>query len=114
MENCIFCKIASGEIKGDIVFQNESVVAFRDLSPQAPVHILVIPRKHIATLNELAPADDNLVSKMVRTATELADKEGLAEKGYRLVLNCNEQGGQSVFHIHLHLLGGRHMGWPPG
>lgn len=114
MENCIFCKIASGEIKGDIVFQNESVVAFRDLSPQAPVHILVIPRKHIATLNELAPADDSLVSKIVRTATELADKEGLAEKGYRLVLNCNEQGGQSVFHIHLHLLGGRHMGWPPG
>lgn len=114
MENCIFCKIAKGEIKGDVVFQNDNVVAFRDLNPQAPVHILVIPTKHITTLNDLTPAHNDLVSELIRTATKLASDEGIAEKGYRLVWNCNAEGGQSVYHIHLHLLGGRPMAWPPG
>jgi histidine triad (HIT) family protein len=114
MSNCIFCKIAAGEIKGDLVYQDEQVVAFRDLNPQAPVHALVIPRRHIATTNDLGDQEADLVGRLVLAAKQVAQREGIAERGYRIVLNCNAEAGQSVFHIHLHLLGGRPMDWPPG
>lgn len=114
MSDCIFCKIISGDIPGDIVYQDDDVLAFRDLNPQAPTHVLVIPRKHIATTNDLQPEDAQLVGKMLLAARHVAKEDGIAESGYRTVLNCNEGAGQSVFHIHLHLLGGRQMTWPPG
>ena len=114
MTDCIFCKIVSGDIPADIVYQDEDVVAFRDLNPQAPTHILVIPRKHIATTNDIQPEDAELVGKMHLAAKQIARDEGIAESGYRTVLNCNAAAGQTVFHIHLHVMGGRPMGWPPG
>lgn len=115
MEDCIFCKIVAGEIPADIVYEDDAVVAFRDLSPQAPTHVLVIPRRHIATINDLeTEEDEKVVGRMYRAARAIAVAEGLAETGYRTVMNCNEDGGQTVFHIHLHLLGGRPMRWPPG
>jgi histidine triad (HIT) family protein len=115
MDNCIFCKIAGGDIPADKVYEDDAVVAFRDLNPQAPTHILVIPRQHIATLNDIqAAAQQAVVGRMFFAAREIAEQEGLAEPGYRTVMNCNEAGGQTVFHIHLHLLGGRMMHWPPG
>jgi len=114
MEDCIFCKIAAGDIPADKVYEDDTVVAFRDLSPQAPTHILVIPRKHIATINDLQPEDEPIVGRMYGAAREIAAREGFAELGYRTVVNCNEAGGQVVFHVHLHLLGGRMMHWPPG
>lgn len=114
MDNCIFCKIAAGDIPADKVYEDGEVVAFRDLNPQAPTHILVIPRKHIATLNDLRVEDEAVVGRMYGAAREIAAQEGLADAGYRTVVNCNEAGGQAVFHIHLHLLGGRMMHWPPG
>ncbi len=106
--------MVSGEIEPDKVFESEELLAFRDINPQAPTHILVVPKKHIATTNDLTQADQNLVGQMVLAAQEIAAKEGVAESGYRLVLNCNQHGGQSVDHIHIHLLGGRQMMWPPG
>lgn len=114
MPDCIFCDIIAGKIRGDVVMQNDKVVAFRDINPQAPVHILIVPRKHIATLNDLTAKHADVVSDLVMAAKELANKEGVANDGYRVVLNCNRNAGQSVFHIHLHLLGGRYLGWPPG
>lgn len=114
MTDCLFCKMVSGEIEPDKVYEDEDVLAFRDIDPQAPTHVLVIPRQHVATLNDLDPDSVGLVGKMVLAAAEVAKQEGIAEAGYRTVLNCNAQGGQSVFHIHLHLLGGRRMRWPPG
>ena len=114
MTDCIFCKIAAGEIPADKVYEDDQVVAFRDLSPQAPVHVLVIPRRHIPTLDDLTEGDEPLVGHMYRVAARIAADEGLAERGYRTVMNCNAEGGQTVFHIHLHLLGGRQMTWPPG
>jgi len=114
MDDCIFCKIAAGEIPADLVYEDDTVVAFRDLNPQAPTHVLVIPRAHIATLNELKPEQEGIVGRMFSAAKEIAAQEGFAEAGYRTVINCNEAGGQTVFHIHLHLLGGRMMNWPPG
>ena len=114
MADCLFCKIANGEIPADIVHQDERLVAFKDINPQAPTHILVIPRKHIATLNDLSAQDDGLVGEMVRRAGLIGKELGHAEEGYRTLLNCNAGAGQSVFHIHLHLLGGRVMTWPPG
>jgi histidine triad (HIT) family protein len=114
MTNCIFCKIASGEIPATVVHQDEHVVAFRDLNPQAPTHVLVIPRRHVATLNDLTDADGELVGRMYLAAKRVAEMDGVAEAGYRTVVNCNAAAGQSVFHIHLHLLGGRPMDWPPG
>ncbi len=114
MSDCLFCKMVSGEIEPDKVFESEELLAFKDINPQAPTHILVVPKKHIATTNDLTQADQNLVGQMVLTAQEIAAKEGIAESGYRLVLNCNQHGGQSVDHIHIHLLGGRQMMWPPG
>jgi histidine triad (HIT) family protein len=112
--DCLFCKIVAGQIPGSIVFQNEHVVAFRDITPRAPTHVLIVPRRHIATLNDLTPEDDALVGEVVRAAAAVAKEQGLADRGYRTVFNCNAEAGQTVFHIHLHLLGGRPMSWPPG
>lgn len=106
--------MVSGEIKPDMVHETGELIAFRDINPQAPTHILVVPRKHISTVNDLAAADAALVGRLVLAAQEIARLEGIDESGYRLVMNCNAGGGQSVFHIHLHLLGGRQMTWPPG
>ncbi len=114
MTDCIFCKIAAGEIPSEFVYEDDQVVGFRDLNPQAPTHVLLIPRRHIATLNELRPEDEALVGHLYTAAAEVARREGLAEAGYRTVINCNADGGQTVFHLHLHLLGGRRMSWPPG
>ncbi len=112
MTDCLFCKMANGEIKPDIVYEDDTVLAFRDINPQAPVHILIIPKRHIATLNDLD--DVELAGTLLLTASKIARQENLAEDGYRTVFNCNKQGGQEVYHIHLHLLGGRQMTWPPG
>ena len=112
--DCLFCKIVDRSLPADIVYENDSLVAFRDIQPQAPTHILLIPRRHVATMNDLQDGDDSLVGELHITAAKLAADEGLAEDGYRVVMNCNESAGQSVFHIHLHLLGGRRMTWPPG
>lgn len=112
--DCLFCKIIGKTLPADVIFEDDKVVAFRDIDPQAPTHILVIPRKHIATINDLQSPDHALIGHMVATAQQLATEEGHGDNGYRLVMNCNEHGGQTVFHIHLHLLGGRHMTWPPG
>ncbi len=114
MADCLFCRIAGGEIPATLVFEDDEVVAFRDITPQAPLHVLVIPRRHIATLNDAAPADAALLGRLLRTAAAIAAKEGYAARGYRTVVNCNADAGQTVFHIHVHLLGGRHFTWPPG
>ncbi len=114
MADCIFCQIATGKIPSEKIFENERVLAFRDLNPQAPTHVLVIPRRHIRTLNDLQSSDATLIGEMMLAATQVAAKEKLAESGYRVVMNCNHDGGQSVYHIHVHLLGGRYMKWPPG
>ena len=112
MTQCLFCKMVNGVIKPDVVFEDDTVLAFKDINPQAPVHILIIPKVHIATLNEL---DDTLLAgQLLQTAAKLAKQEGLSEDGYRTVFNCNKKGGQEVYHLHLHLLGGRQMTWPPG
>ena len=107
--DCIFCQIAAGEVPADVLYQDEEVMAFRDISPQAPVHLLIIPRKHIPSLAGVTEAEAPLVGHMVNIANELAKREGIAEDGYRLAINCGEQGGQLVPHLHLHLLGGRQM-----
>lgn len=112
--DCIFCKIAAGEIDSDIVHETDHIVAFRDLNPQAPTHVLIIPRRHIATINDLGESDTELVGRLYLAAKEIAAEAGLAEPGYRVVMNCNAGAGQSVFHVHLHLLGGRPFSWPPG
>lgn len=112
--NCVFCQIAAGEIPATLVHQDEQVVAFRDLNPQAPTHILIIPRKHIATVNDLSEADATTVGRLFLTARRLAADLDFAAEGYRLVMNTNAAAGQTVFHIHLHLLAGRDFTWPPG
>jgi len=114
MSDCLFCKFVNGEIQPNTVYEDDEVLAFRDINPQAPTHILVVPKRHIPTLNDLQDADGALIGKLYLTAQRVAREEGLAEDGYRTVINCNEAAGQSVFHIHLHLLGGRRMQWPPG
>jgi len=114
MNDCIFCNIADKTLPAQIVYENERIIAFRDIRPQAPTHILIIPRKHIPTVNDLAPTDISLVGELVQVAQKVAQAEGIDQSGYRLVLNCNQHGGQEVYHIHLHLLGGRPMRWPPG
>jgi histidine triad (HIT) family protein len=114
MADCLFCKLAAGEIPAEKVKEADDWIAFRDISPQAPTHILIIPREHIATLNDIAPGNDALLGKLFLAAKQIAAEEGIAESGYRAVVNCNADAGQAVFHIHMHLLGGREMGWPPG
>lgn len=114
MSDTIFGRIAAGEVPADIVYEDTDLVAFRDLSPQAPTHILIIPRKPIPTLNDLEQADAELVGKLVLAAAKVAKQVGIADDGYRVVVNCNAAGGQTVFHLHLHLLGGRPLQWPPG
>jgi histidine triad (HIT) family protein len=114
MADCLFCKVIAHEIPAQIVHEDEDLVAFRDINPQAPLHALIVPRRHIATLNDLQAADDGLVGSMFRRAAALAKEHGYAERGYRTVFNCNREAGQSVFHIHLHVLAGRPLSWPPG
>lgn len=112
--DCLFCKIVKGDIPAKISYRDDLVVAFDDINPQAPVHKLIIPEKHIGTLNELIPADNQLIGHMIHTGKMLAKELNIFEEGYRLVMNCNAGAGQTVFHIHMHLLGGRRMNWPPG
>ncbi len=114
MSDCIFCQIATGEIAAKIVHQDDDLVAFHDLNPQAPTHILIVPRQHIATLLDVGDDQAPLLGKLQRAAIEIARRQGLADRGFRLVTNCLEEAGQSVFHVHLHLLGGRSFDWPPG
>ncbi len=114
MADCLFCKIVAGQIPATVVYKDERLVAFRDVNPQAPTHLLIVPRRHIGSLNDLTHEDDGLVGEMIRTAASLASEHGHADRGYRTVFNCNADAGQTVFHIHLHLLGGRKMAWPPG
>jgi histidine triad (HIT) family protein len=111
---CLFCKIVAGEIPASKVYEDDRLIAFNDINPQAPVHVLVVPKRHVATLNDLTAADDDLVGAMVRTAAAIAKERGIDGPGFRTVFNCNAQAGQTVFHIHLHVLGGRAMTWPPG
>lgn len=112
--DCLFCRIISQEIPSDIIYEDEKVLAFRDINPQAPVHVLVIPKKHIPTIADLEDRDGELMGYIHLVIRDLAEKEGIAEKGYRVVVNCRESAAQSVFHVHFHLLGGRSLGWPPG
>lgn len=114
MSDDLFLKIINREIPADIIYETDELLAFRDINAQAPTHILIIPKEHIRTVNDLEPTHAEMIGKMFLVAAELADQEGIAEDGYRLVMNCNRSGGQAVYHIHLHLLGGRQMDWPPG
>ena len=112
--SCLFCRIIAGEIPSSKVYEDDEVFAFNDINPQAPLHVLIVPRKHIATTNHLTAEDDALLGKLVRRAAAIAKEKGFDQRGYRTLLNCNAEAGQTVFHIHLHLLAGRHLGWPPG
>ncbi len=114
MSDCLFCKMIAGEIKPDTVYEDDDVLGFRDISPQAPTHVLVIPKRHISTINDLNESDAELVGKLFLAAKQVAHADGIDDSGYRTVMNCNAGAGQSVFHIHLHVLGGRGMQWPPG
>jgi len=113
-EDCLFCKIAAGEIPAALVYQDDDVVAFDDINPQAPTHVVIIPRLHIATVNDLEAQHEGVFGKLATVAKQIATERGVAESGYRLIMNCNAAAGQTVWHIHLHLLGGRNLGWPPG
>lgn len=113
-EDCLFCRILSGDIPAEIIHESDTAIAFRDINPQAPTHVLIIPRRHIATINDLEPGDEPVIGNLYLAAKQIAAEEGLADDGYRVVMNCNEGAGQSVFHLHLHLLGGRRLDWPPG
>jgi len=113
-QSCLFCRILAGDIPADIVYESDSAVAFRDINPKAPTHVLIIPRKHIATINDIGEDDHAIVGSLYSAAREIAAAEGLSDEGYRAVMNCNEAAGQTVFHMHLHLLGGRTLSWPPG
>ena len=114
MSDDLFLKIINREIPADIIYETDDILAFRDINPQAPLHALIIPKQHIATMNALEPEHSELIGKLFLAAREIAESEGVAENGYRVVMNCNQDGGQAVYHIHLHILGGRQMGWPPG
>jgi histidine triad (HIT) family protein len=111
---CLFCDIIAGKIAARVAYQDETVLAFHDINPQGPVHILIVPKRHITSLVDLTPADDALVGNLVRRARDLAKAEGLEPRGYRLVFNYGDDAGYSVYHVHLHLVGGRKLGWPPG
>ncbi len=112
--SCLFCEIAAGRIPSKKAYEDDAVLAFHDINPQAPTHVLVIPKKHVTSLVDLGPGDDALVGSLVRRARDLAREMGLTERGFRVVFNCGPDAGYSVYHIHLHLLGGRKLGWPPG
>jgi histidine triad (HIT) family protein len=114
MADCLFCRIVKREIPASIVYEDDRLLAFNDINPQAPTHVLVIPKRHIESLNELSREDDALVGEVVRRAAAIAAERGVAAGGFRTVFNTNRDAGQTVFHIHLHLLGGRSLGWPPG
>jgi histidine triad (HIT) family protein len=114
MSDCLFCAVIEGKVKGDVVYQDDAVVAFRDIGPKAPVHLLIVPRKHIASVSSLEPADGPVVGAIFIAAAKLAKDFGIAESGYRVVVNNGADAGQSVLHLHYHLLGGRQMRWPPG
>ncbi len=113
-DDCLFCKILAGDIPADVIYESDTAIAFRDINPQAPTHVLIIPRKHIATINDIGEDDQAIVGSLYSAARTIAAEEGFSEEGYRAVMNCNEGAGQTVFHIHLHLLGGRPFSWPPG
>jgi histidine triad (HIT) family protein len=113
-DDCLFCKILTGDIPAEVVYESDTAIAFRDINPQAPTHVLIIPRKHISTINDIEAEDFQIVGSLYAAAREIARQEGFSEEGYRAVMNCNEAAGQTVFHIHLHLLGGRAFTWPPG
>ena len=113
-ENCLFCRMVSGAIRPDILYEDADLFGFKDINPQAPLHVLVIPKRHIATLNDLTADDAGVMGKLLYAATQVARQAGVSEAGYRVVMNCNADAGQSVFHVHMHVLGGRHMKWPPG
>ena len=112
--NCLFCKLVAGEIPATILYEDDEVIAFEDIMPQAPVHFLVIPKRHIQTLNELDLEDAPLVGKLAVIASKIAKEKGVADNGYRVVMNCNPDGGQTVYHIHMHVLASRQLTWPPG
>jgi histidine triad (HIT) family protein len=114
MSDCIFCKIARGEIKSEIVYDDGSIIGFKDIQPQAPSHVVVIPKKHIPTMNDVAESDSKTLAALLQACARIAMKEGFADNGYRIVINCNRDGGQLILHLHAHLLAGREMGWPPG
>lgn len=114
MADCLFCKIATGEISADIVYSDDRVVAFKDINPQAPLHVLIIPRTHIPTVADLKDTDAGLMDRLTQVANDIARNRDFSERGYRLVVNCNMEAGQTVFHLHMHLLCGRIMEWPPG
>ena len=112
--DCLFCKLVKGDIPATILYQDDDVIAFEDIMPQAPTHFLVIPKRHISTLNDLTEEDAPIIGKLAVIAAKVAKEKGMSEDGYRAVMNCNEMGGQTVYHIHMHVLGGRAMSWPPG
>jgi histidine triad (HIT) family protein len=114
MTDCLFCKVRDNEIPADIVYENDDVLAFNDVNPHAPAHILIIPRKHISTINDLHDGDELIMGKLFSAAKIIAKQKGVSDDGFRLVVNCNEDAGQTVFHIHMHLLAGRTLTWPPG
>ncbi len=114
MSDCLFCKIIAGDIPSDKVYEDDDVIAFNDINPQAPTHVLIIPRRHIATTNDISPEDEAVVGKLMSVAAKIAKERGIDASGYRSVMNCNADAGQMVFHIHLHMLGGRKFSWPPG
>ena len=114
MVDCLFCKIIDGDIPGDIVYETDSVLAFNDINPTAPVHVLIIPKEHIATLNDLEEKHTQTIGELILAAKKIASDKGISESGYRTVFNCNKDAQQTVFHIHLHLIAGRQMTWPPG
>jgi histidine triad (HIT) family protein len=114
MSECLFCGIVAGRVKANVVYQDDAIVAFKDIAPRAPVHILIIPRKHLASVTDVGEQDRNLVGQIFQVAAKLAREQGIADSGYRIVVNSGADAGQSVFHLHYHLLGGRRMSWPPG
>ena len=114
MDDCLFCKIVKREIPASIVYEDDHVLAFNDINPQGPTHVLVVPKRHVASLNELTPGDDQIVGEVVRRAAAIAKERGISESGFRVLFNTNRGAGQTVFHVHLHLIGGRSLSWPPG
>jgi len=114
MADCIFCKILAGDITSDRVYEDDTCIAFRDIQPQAPVHVLVVPREHVARVSDMTPEHEALVGHLFQVAAQVARQEGVAERGYRLVINCGPHGQQAVDHLHVHVIGGRQMTWPPG